>query len=103
MVLKACKSGVIYGIDALSGQPRWILDTTMPDYSTLGPDTSPLSRPFECQPQDISSCNYGATWDKIYAMYNAGTLKMQGSNPHPHGYVTGAPYRASEGSSTLSI
>ena len=97
MVLKACKSGVVYGINALSGQPDWILDTTMPNYTTLGSSTSPLSQPFECQANNVTSCNFGAMWDKIYAMYDngKGTLKMVGTDSHPHGYVQAGPYRGS--------
>jgi hypothetical protein len=103
MVLKACKSGVVYGIDALSGQPKWILDTTMPNYDALGSSTSPLSEPFECVPGNVTSCDFGEMWDKIYQMYDGGQLKMEGTNPSPHGYVTGAPYRASHGLDPLNV
>jgi len=104
MILKACKSGVVYGINALSGQPDWILDSTMPNYTTLGASTSPLSQPFECQANNVTSCNFGAMWDKIYAMYDngKGTLKMQGSDPHPHGYVQAGPYRGSVAADPLN-
>lgn len=95
MVLKACKSGIIYGINAITGQPMWVLDPNMPDYKTLGASTSSLSKPFECQAGNNTSCNIGATWDKIYQMYNSGQLKMKGSNPRPHGFVSPGPYRAS--------
>ncbi len=95
MVLKACKSGLVYGINEQTGQPDWILDTGMPNLSTLGSSTSPLSQPFECQANNDTSCNIGAAWDKIYQMYGAGQLKMQGTNPHPHGYIALGPYRAS--------
>lgn len=94
MVLKACKSGVIYGIDALDGQPRWILDATMPDY--LDP-SSTASRPLECSPTSVESCNFGAVWDKLWSEY------LRGQIPRPHGYVTGAPYRASEGLDPLNL
>jgi hypothetical protein len=97
MILKACKSGIVYGINALSGQPDWVLDTGMPNPATLGSSTSPLSQPFECQANNVTSCDVGAVWDKIYHMYDngKGTLKMQGTNPHPHGYIALGPYRAS--------
>jgi hypothetical protein len=95
MILKACKSGLVFGINAISGQPDWVLDTGMPNPATLGSSTSPLSQPFECKPNDVASCNVGAVWDRIYHMYNTGQLKMQGTNPHPHGYIAFGPYRAS--------
>jgi len=95
MVLKACKSGIVFGIDAISGQPAWVLDTGMPNPRTLGPSTSPLSQPFQCQANNVTSCNIGAMWDKIYHLYNTGQLKMKGTNPHPHGYIALGPYRAS--------
>lgn len=104
MILKACKSGVVYGINALSGQPDWILDSTMPNYTTLGASTSPYSQPFECVPGNVTSCDFGAMWDKIYAMYDngKGTLKMQGTDPHPHGYVQAGPYRGSVAADPLN-
>ncbi len=97
MVLKACKGGVVYGINEITGAPVWILDTTMPNQSTVGSSsgTSALSQPFECSATNVTSCNYGAAWDKIYHAYDTGTLKMQGTNPHPHGYVSPSPYRGS--------
>ncbi|MDA4117971.1 MAG: hypothetical protein OK455_06470, partial [Thaumarchaeota archaeon] len=95
MILKACKSGIVYGINALSGQPDWVLDPSMPNPKTLGSSTSPLSQPFECQAGNNTSCNIGAEWDKIYQMYDSGQLKMQGTNPHPHGYIAPGPYRGS--------
>jgi len=97
MILKACKDGVVTGINALSGQPDWILDTTMPDYQTLGQSggTTMFSQPFDCTPGNVTSCNYGAEWDKIYAAYDSNTLNMVGTNPHPHGYVSASPYRGS--------
>jgi hypothetical protein len=94
MVLKACKSGVVYGINALSGQPLWILDTTMPNYRDPG---SPLSMPFECSPGNATSCDFGAQWGRLWAEYQAGTI------PRPHGYVTPAPYRASVALDPLNV
>ncbi len=94
MVLKACKSGVVYGMDAITGQPKWILDTTMPDYSD---PSSSASAPFECVPSNVESCDFGAAWDRLWSEYAAGQI------PRPHGYVTGAPYRASEGLDPLNL
>ena len=57
----------------------------MPDYKTLGSSsgTSSLSQPVECVAGNATSCNTGAVWDKIYQMYDAGTLQVRWDQPTP--------------------
>jgi hypothetical protein len=104
---KTCKSSLTFALNGISGQPLWFLDPTMPDYTTINSTTtSPYSRPMICSPTDANACNIGKVWDQIFHKikqngtypnsFISGSLKMQGTNPHPHGFVTGAPTRGED-------
>jgi len=104
---KSCKSSLTFAINGISGQPLWFLDPTMPDQTTLNSaTTSPYSRPMICSPTNATACDIGRVWDQIFHKFKqngtyphsfiSGSLKMQGTNPHPHGFVTGAPVRGED-------
>ena len=56
-----------------------------------------------CSATNATACDVGKVWDAIFHKFKqngtypnsfiSGTIKMQGTNPHPHGFVTGAPTR----------
>ena len=101
--VKTCKSAITFAMNGISGQPLWFLDAAMPDQNTITKTTgaSPLSKAMICSPTNATACDLGLVWSKIYTMfkqngtypnkYISGPFKMVGSNPHPHGYITGAP------------
>jgi len=103
--VKTCKSSTTMAINGLTGQPLWMLDPTMPDYTTINSaSTSPYSRAMACSPTNATACDTGRVWDQIASKIHlnstswdnnwiSGSIKMQGTNPHPHGFVTGAPER----------
>lgn len=106
--VKQCKSGVGFAVNAVTGQPLWFMDPAMPDYSTINaPVTSWVSRPMICSPTNATACDIGAVWDKIAHRINQNasypnnwlggpnTIKMNGTNPHPHGFVNGGFGRGS--------
>jgi hypothetical protein len=104
VIVKTCKSAVTTAINAVTGQPLWMLDPNMPDWTTINsPTTSPYSRPMICSATNATACDIGKVWDQIFHKikqdpayphhFISGSLKMQGSNPHPHGFVTGSPER----------
>jgi hypothetical protein len=104
--VKTCKSGMTFAVNGLSGQPLWFLDPTMPDYTTINSaTTSPYSRAMACSPSNATACDIGRVWDEIAhkVIQNStypfkvtgGSIKMQGTNPHPHGFVTGGSTRGS--------
>lgn len=106
---KTCKSALTIAINGITGQPLWFMDPTMPDYTTINSaTTSPYSRPMICSATNATACDLGRVWDQIFhkvhqngtypnSVIAAGTtLHMQGTNPHPHGFVTGAPVRGED-------
>jgi len=103
--VKTCKSSMTFAFAAATGQPLWYFDPSMPDYTTLGATTSPYSRAMACSPTNATACDTGKVWDTIAHRivlngtypnsYISGTVKMVGSNPHPHGFITGGPTRGS--------
>jgi len=113
--VKQCKSGVSFAVNALTGQPLWMFDPSMPDYTTINSaTTSAMSRPFLCSPTNATACDVGRVWDEIahrvsenqtYPDTWAGLpggppacstcIKMQGTNPHPHGFLNGGLTRGS--------
>jgi len=104
---KTCKSALTIAVNGVTGQPLWFMDPTMPDYTTINSaTTSPYSRPMICSTTNATACDIGKVWDQIFHKINqnaafphsfiSGTLKMQGTNPHPHGFVTGSPLRGQD-------
>jgi hypothetical protein len=85
-----------------------MLDPTMPDYTTINSaQTSPYSRALACSPTNATACDTGRVWDEINAKIKtnttswdnnwiSGSIKMEGTNPHPHGFITGAPERGEQ-------
>jgi hypothetical protein len=104
--VKTCKSSMTFAINGITGQPLWYLDPSMPDYETINSaTTSPVSRAMACSPTNATACDTGRVWDEIAHKINlngtypnsfiSGSIKMQGTNPHPHGFITGGPTRGS--------
>jgi len=104
--VKTCKSSMTYAMNGITGQPLWYLDPSMPDYSTIhSATTSAQSRAMICSPTNATACDIGRVWDQIAHLIvqndtypnsvnvAKSTLKMQGTNPHPHGFITGGPAR----------
>ncbi|MDA4117972.1 MAG: hypothetical protein OK455_06475 [Thaumarchaeota archaeon] len=101
--VKTCKSSITFAMNGISGQPLWFLDPAMPDQNTIhnSGGASPLSKAMICSPTNATACDLGLVWSKIMASfkqngtypnsYISGPFKMAGTNPHPHGYITGAP------------
>jgi len=67
IVLKACKSGLIIGLDATTGEALWYIDPAMPD------------------PHPMK--NIGPNWDELWARYTRGEI------PLPRGDIARCPYR----------
>ncbi|MEM4303070.1 MAG: hypothetical protein QW470_07635 [Candidatus Caldarchaeum sp.] len=67
IVLKACKSGLIVGLDALTGEALWYIDPAMPN-----------PRPLK---------NIGPNWDELWAKYQRGEM------PLPIGDIARCPFR----------
>lgn len=106
--IKQCKSGVGYAMNAITGQPLWWIDPSMPDYTTINSaTTSQMSRPLLCSATNATACDSGKIWDAIAHRINenssypnnwlggANAIKMQGTNPHPHGFINGGLMRGS--------
>jgi hypothetical protein len=104
--VKTCKSSMTFAMNGLTGQPLWYLDPSMPDYSTItASSTSSNSRVMLCSPTNATACDIGRVWDEIAhrivqsdtypnsVNVAASAIKMQGTNPHPHGWITGGPAR----------
>jgi hypothetical protein len=103
--VKTCKSSATFAMNGITGQPLWFLDPTMPDYTTISSaTTSPYSRAMICSTTNATACDVGRVWDQIFhkiktnnsawnAPWISGSIKMQGTNPHPHGFITGSPLR----------
>jgi outer membrane protein assembly factor BamB len=67
LVLKACKSGLIVGLDALTGEALWYIDPAMPN------------------PHPMK--NIGPNWDELWKRYERGEI------PLPIGDIARCPYR----------
>jgi len=103
--VKTCKSSATFAVQGVTGQPLWFLDPTMPDYTTINSaTTSPITKALICSTTNATACDPGRIWDQIFhkiktdgttfnAQWISGSIKMQGTNPHPHGFVTGSPLR----------
>ena len=92
MVLKACKSGIVYGINEQSGQPDWILDTGMPNikhpWFVYLASLTAIRMPGQ---QSALAATLAPLGIRSTRCTTAGQLKMQGTNPHPHGYIAPRP------------
>jgi len=113
--VKTCKSSMTFAMNGLTGQPLWYLDPSMPDYSTINSATTTSnSRALLCSPTNATACDVGAVWDQIAhkivqndtypnsVNVAKSTIKMQGTNPHPHGWITGGPARGGAATDPLN-
>ena len=104
--VKTCKSAITFAMNGITGQPLWMMDPSMPNPTTVASaTTSPMSAPMICSATNATACDLGRVWDHIYHRINelaaypntfiSGSLHMQGTNPHPHGFITPGPTRGS--------